>query len=40
MVVATFFNHNLIDCKATLILVIKNLRNIIKYNVSLDDVHA
>jgi len=36
VVVVTFFNHNFVSCKATLILEIKNVLNVlIKYNVSL-----
>ena len=31
VVVVTFFNDNFVDCKATLILEIKNLRNKIQY---------
>ena len=31
VVVITFFNHNFVNCKATLILEIKNLRNKIQY---------
>jgi len=29
--VVTFFNHNFVNCKATLILEIKNLQNKIQY---------
>jgi len=36
--VVTFFNHNFVSCKATLILAIKNLRN--KDYISLNDVHT
>jgi len=35
VVVVTFCNHNFVNCKATLILEIKNLQNKIQYNVSL-----
>ena len=31
LVVVTFFNHNFVNCKATLILEIKNLRNEMQY---------
>jgi len=31
VVVVTFFNHNFVNCKAILILEIKNLRNKIQY---------
>jgi len=31
VVVVTFYNHNFVNCKATLILKIKNLRNKIQY---------
>jgi len=36
--VVTFFNHNFVNCKATLILAIKIYE--IKYNISLNDVHT
>jgi len=36
-VVVTFFNHNFVNCKATLILAIKNLRN---NRISRNDVHT
>jgi len=35
VVVVTFFNHNFVNCKATLILAIKIYE--IKYNISLND---
>jgi len=35
VVVVTFFNHNFANCKATLILEIKNLRNKIQYKPKL-----
>ena len=38
LVVVTFFNHNSVNCKATLILAIKIYE--IKYNISLNDVHT
>ena len=38
VVVVTFFNHNLVNCKATLILAIKIYE--IKYNMSLNDIHT
>jgi len=31
VVVVTVFNHNFVNCKATLILEIKNLRNRVQY---------
>ena len=37
VVVATFFNHNFVNFKATLILRLKIYE--IKYNISLNDVH-
>jgi len=37
-VVVTFFNHNFVNCKATLILAIKIYE--IKYNISLNDIHT
>ena len=37
-VVVTFFNHNFVNCKATLIWRLKI--NDIKYNISLNDVHV
>ena len=39
VVVVTFFNHNFVNCKATLILEIKIMYEI-KYNISLNDVQA
>ena len=39
VVVVTFFNHNFVNCKATLILEIKKIYEI-KYHVSLSDVHT
>ena len=38
VVVVTFFNHNFVNCKATLILAIKIYE--IKYNISLNDIHT
>jgi len=38
VVVVTFFNHNFVNCKATLILAIKMYE--IKYNISLNDEHT
>jgi len=38
VVVVTFFNHNFVNCKATLILAIKFYE--IKYNISLNDIHT
>ena len=38
VVVVTFFNHNLVNCKATLILAIKIYE--IKYNSDLNDIHT
>ena len=38
VVVVTFFNHNFVNCKATLILAIKIYE--IKYNTSLNDIHT
>jgi len=38
VVVVTFFNHNFVNCKATLILAIKIYE--IKYNISLNDEHT
>ena len=38
VVVVTFFNHNFVNCKVTLILAIKI--NEIKYNISLNDIHT
>ena len=38
IVVVTFFNHNFVNCKATLILAIKIYE--IKYNISLNDIHT
>ena len=38
VVVVTFFNHNLVNCKATLIFAIKIYE--IKYNISLNDIHT
>ena len=38
VVVVTFFNHNFVNCKATLILVIKIYE--IKYNISLNNIHT
>jgi len=38
LVVVTFFNHNFVNCKATLILAIKIYE--IKYNISLYDIHT
>jgi len=38
VVVATFFNHNFVNFKATLILRLKIYE--IKYNISLNDVHT
>ena len=35
VVVVTFFNHNFVNCKATLILAIKIYE--IKYNISLNE---
>ena len=35
-VVVTFFNHNFVNCKATLILAIKIYE--IKYNINLNDI--
>jgi len=35
VVVVTFFNHNFANCKATLILEIKNLRNKLQYKPKL-----
>ena len=34
----TFFNHNFVNCKATLIMAIKIYE--IKYNISLNDIHT
>jgi len=39
VVVVTFFNHNFVNCKATLILEIKIIYEI-EYNISLNDVQA
>jgi len=39
VVVVTFFNHDFVNCKATLILSLKNLQKI-KYNISLNDAHT
>ena len=38
VVVVTFFNHNFVNCKATLIMAIKIYE--IKYHISLNDVHT
>jgi len=38
VVVVTFFNHNFVNCKATLILAIKFYE--IKYNISLNNIHT
>jgi len=38
VVVVTFFNHNFVNCKATLILAIKIYE--IEYNISLNDIHT
>ena len=38
VVVVTFFNHNFVNCKATLILAIKICE--IKYYISLNDIHT
>ena len=38
VVVVTFFNHNFVNCKATLIRRLKIYE--IKYNISLNDVHT
>ena len=38
LVVVTFFNHNFVNCKATLILATKIYE--IKYNISLNDIHT
>ena len=38
VVVVTFFNHNFVNCKATLILAIKIYE--VKYNISLNDIHT
>ena len=38
VVVVTFFNHNFVNCKATLILAIKIYET--KYNISLNDIHT
>jgi len=38
VVVVTFFNHNFVNCKATLILAIKIYE--IKYNISPNDIHT
>jgi len=38
VVVVSFFNHNFVNCKATLILAIKIYE--IKYNKSLNDIHT
>jgi len=38
VVVVNFFNHNFVNCKATLILAIKIYE--IKYNISLNDIHT
>ena len=38
VVVVTFFNHNFVNCKATLILAIKIYE--IKYNISVNDIHT
>jgi len=38
VVVVTFFNHNFVNCKATLILAIKIYE--IKYNKNLNDIHT
>jgi len=38
IVVVTFFNHNFVNCKATLILAIKIYE--IKYSISLNDIHT
>jgi len=38
IIVVTFFNHNFVNCKATLIFAIKIYE--IKYNISLNDVHT
>ena len=38
VVVVTFFNHNFVNCKATLIFPIKIYE--IKYNISLHDIHT
>ena len=38
VVVVTFFNHNFVNCKATLMLAIKIYE--IKYNISLNDIHT
>ena len=37
VVVVTFFNHDFVSCKATLILAIKIYE--IKYNISQNDIH-
>ena len=37
VVVVTFFKHNFVNCKDTLILAIKIYE--IKYNISLNDIH-
>ena len=38
VVVVTFFNHNFVNCEATLILAIKIYE--MKYNISLNDIHT